>query len=97
LFVAVVFAGRVLPGWWGGLVLSRVQAAPEGVHASATKVGTHADELLLRHTAADGRIEAARAAVAAGSAVALASAVAKRGVSTRVLVGSPASSLDCGR
>jgi hypothetical protein len=74
----------------------RVQAVPEGVHASATKVGTHADELWLRRTAADGRIEAARAAVAA-AAVALASAVAKRGVSTRVLVGSPASSLDCGR
>ena len=44
---------------------------------SAATVDAHADEVWLRHGAADGRVEAAQVGVPAGSSVALVAAITK--------------------
>lgn len=59
-----------------------IRVVPEDLHASATTIGAHADELQLRRTAAHGRIETAKAGVPAGAAAALSAAVAKWRVDT---------------
>ena len=62
-----------------------IRVVPEDLHVSAAKVDVHADELHLKHTAANGRIEAAQAGVPTGSAAALSAAVAKWQTDTTVL------------
>ncbi len=64
-----------------------IRVVPEDLHVSAAKVDVHADELHLKHTAANGRIEAAQAGVPTGSAAALSAAVAKWQTDTTVLFG----------
>ena len=59
-----------------------IRVVPEDLHASATTVGAHAEELQLRRTAATGRIEDAQAGVPSGAAAALSAAVAKWQVDT---------------
>ena len=64
-----------------------IRVVPEDLHVSATKVGTHAEELEVRHTAAHGRIEAAQVGTPAASAVALSAVVAKWQADTAALFG----------
>jgi hypothetical protein len=64
-----------------------IRVAPEDLHVLAAKVDGHADELHLRHGAANGRIESAQVGVPSGSAVALGAAVAKWEAETTVLFG----------
>jgi hypothetical protein len=64
-----------------------IRVVPEALHASAEKVTVQADELHLRHAAANGRIEAAQVGVPAGSASALSAAVAKWHADSAVLFG----------
>ena len=64
-----------------------IRVAPEDLHVSAAKVDGHADELHLRHVAANGLIEGAQGGVQSGSAVALSAAVAKWEADTTVLFG----------
>jgi uncharacterized protein YukE len=58
-------------------VAESIRVGPEGLHASASAVGEHAEELQMRRTAAAGRMEAAQPGMPAGSAAALSAAVAK--------------------
>jgi hypothetical protein len=64
-----------------------IRVVSEDLQVSAATVDVHADELHLRHGAANGRIEAAQVGVPAGSAVALTAAVAKWQADTAVLFG----------
>jgi uncharacterized protein YukE len=64
-----------------------IRVVPEDLHVSAAKVDVHADELHLRHAAANGRIEAAQVGVPTGSAAALSAAVAKWQGDTTALFG----------
>jgi uncharacterized protein YukE len=64
-----------------------IRVVSEDLQVSAAKVDLHADEVQLRHTAADGRIEAAQVGVPAGSSVALSAAVAKWQADTTALFG----------
>jgi hypothetical protein len=64
-----------------------IHVVPDDLRVSAAKVDVHADELHLRHTAANGLIEAAWVGVPAGSAAALSAAVAKWRTDTTLLFG----------
>jgi hypothetical protein len=64
-----------------------VRVVPGDLHLSASKVADHADDLQVRHAAANARIEAAQAGVPAAAAVALDAAVAKWQTDTTVLFG----------
>lgn len=64
-----------------------IRVVPEDLHVSAAKVDGYADELHLKHTAANGRVEAAQVGVPTGSAAALSAAVAKWQADTTVLFG----------
>lgn len=64
-----------------------VRVAPEDLHMSAATVDAHANEVWLKHGAANGRIEAAQVGVPTGSAVALSAAVAKWQGDTTALFG----------
>jgi hypothetical protein len=64
-----------------------IRVLPECLHVSAAKLEVNADELQLRHTAANGRIEAAQTGVPAGSVAALSAAVAKCQVDTQTAPG----------
>jgi uncharacterized protein YukE len=58
-----------VPGW--------IHVVPEDLQVSAAKVDAHADEMYLRHTAANGRVEAAQVGLPAASAAAMGTALAK--------------------
>jgi hypothetical protein len=70
-----------------GSVSNLIRVVPEDLHVSAANVDAHADELHLRHAAANGRIQAAQVGVPTGSAAALSVAVAKWQTDTSVLFG----------
>jgi uncharacterized protein YukE len=64
-----------------------LRVVPEDLHVSAATVDVHADDVQVRHSTADGRIEAAQVGLPTGSAAALSSAVAKWQVNTTALFG----------
>ena len=64
-----------------------LRVVPEDLQLSAGTVDVHADGVLAKHVAADGRIEAAQVGLPAGSAAALISAVAKWQGNTTALFG----------
>ena len=64
-----------------------IRVVPEDLHASATKVDGHTEELEVRHAAANARIEAAQAGVPATAAAALSAAVTKWQTDSSQLVG----------
>jgi len=70
-----------------GSVPDSVRVVPEDLHMSAGTVDVHADNVHLRHAAADGRIEGAQPGLPAGSAAALGTAMTKWQADTAALFG----------
>jgi uncharacterized protein YukE len=54
-----------------------IRVTPADLSTTAGKVNGHAEDIQVRHAAADGRIEAAQTGLPAGSAAALSATVAK--------------------
>ena len=67
--------------------MSVVRVESEDMYLSAARTDLHAEDLHLRHGAADGRIEAARFGVPIGAAAALSAAVFKSQADTTALFG----------
>jgi uncharacterized protein YukE len=64
-----------------------IRVVSEDLQLSAAKVDVHADELQLRHAAADGAIESAQRGLPAGSSAALSTAVTKWQAATTAVFG----------
>lgn len=71
--------------------MSEVRVVPEDLQVSAATVDAHADTVRTQHATADCRIEGAQKGLPAGSAAALATAVAKWQADSTAMVGRMAS------